>query len=460
MKAAKEKMSSIAQNVVLGTITGVAVAYNLRIVFMRVGGADLVWIFFIFLGPALGYLSGKERQRLERIKAAKMKVEEDLSKVQSALNQSTKKYRLLVEYANDAIFLTTVGGRFLLFNEAMCLMSGYTKKKLKNMNISQLQTDDHLTEKHRKAWLDNGIYRYEETWRSKDGDEVILDINARYIKLGEHQVILHVARDVVKQSGSNQETRAQDIRSFQENKLMEMSSLQNTLCRFMSTPLLETTKMFQYLIREYPQQSGRLTEVLSGWNKAQKLMQLLSPKNARDLKTEPCRWDLNEILKQELFYLELLTKSKGIFKQVSLAPDLPVVFGFGRDFSLIFGTIFRAALESVKQTNCAQFLVSTHSVDEQNLVEIHNEDRVPFKEHLCKITDPFLIDDSSSGKGEIEIEFLACQRFIESLGARIDVGEDEGGSTAIKIRIPSIQEKKEEVNKFTSVVSSEESLII
>ena len=455
-----QKMSCVAQNVILGTITGVAVAYNLRIIFTRVGGADLVWIFFIFLGPALGYLSGRERQRLEKIKAAKRKVEEDLSRVQSAFNQSTKKYRLLVEYANDAIFLTTVGGRFLLFNEAMCLLSGYTKKELKNMNISQLQMDDQLTEKHRKAWLDNGIYRYEETWRNKDGDEVILDINARYIKLGEHQVILHVGRDIIKQSGLNQETRAQDIRSFQENKLMEMSSLQNTLCRSASTPLLETTKMLQYLIREYHQESERLTEILSGWKKTQMLIRWLSPKNTRDLKTTPCRWDLNEILKQELFYLELVTKSKEIFKKVLLASDLPVVFGFGRDFSLIFGTVFKAASESVKQTNCAPFSVSTQSLDDHNLIEIHNEDRVLFKEYLCKITDPFLKDDSSSGKGKTEIEFLACQRFFESLGARIDIGEREEGGTTIKIRIPSIQEKKEEANKFTSVTSSEESLII
>jgi len=459
MKQTQQKMSYVVQNVILGTITGAMVAYNLRIIFTRIGATDLIWIFFILLGPTLGYLSGKERQRLERLRNEKEHLEEDLTKIRSALSQTTKKYRLLVEYANDAIFLTTVGGRFVLYNEAMCLLSGYNKKELKNMNISQLQVDEEMTEKHRTAWLDNGIYRYEETWRNKNGDEVILDINARYIKLGVHQVILHVGRDVIRQSETNQENKVQDIRSFQESKLMEISHVQSILTRLTSAPLRQTTQLIQSLLQEYPQEEKRLSPVISDWKIAQKYMRWLSAKNARDLKVTPCRWDLNDILKQELFYMELLSGTKGFIKQTSFSSNNPLVFGFGRDFSLAFGTVLKAALESLSKSAGNKFSVSTRTMDDHNLVEIDIDGSVKFKETLCKITDPFFRDEDSKARGKTEIGFLACQRFFETLGSKMDVGQRGDESTIVRIRVPAIEEKGE-VQSIRLVEGSKHSLII
>jgi PAS domain S-box-containing protein len=458
MKAVQNKMSVVAQNVLLGTITGSMVAYNLRLIYTRVGGTELIWVLFFILGPIIGYLSGKERMRLERLKNEKKKIEEDLDKIQAALKRSSKKYRLLVEHANDAIFLTTAGGRFLLFNEATSTLSGYNKQQLKNMNISKLKVDDNISEKHRKAWLDNGIYRYEEIWRNKDGDNVYLDINAKWIQLGEHQLILHVARDVIRQSDAKQEDKIQDVRHIHEEKLLEMSAVQDTLCRVVSAPFTRTVQMIRQLMKEYPEETERLSNLLSEWGSTQKLLVWLPSKSSRDMKASPCRWDLNEILKQEIRHLEVVTRTRGFLKQVSFAPDLPWVFGFGRDFSIAFSTIFRAILKSVENSDRRQFSISTKALDDHNLVEIRLDGTVNFKEYLCHVTDPFFKEDESHEKGNTELGFIACQRLFESLGARMDAGQ-EGTRTIIRIRVPSIQEE-DETKGMTLVEGSKHSLII
>ena len=460
MKKIQHKMSVVAQNVILGTITGSMVAYNLRLIYTRIGGTDLIWLLFFILGPIIGYLSGKERVRMERLKKEKKKIEEDLDKIQTALKRSSKKYRLLVEQANDAIFLTTAGGRFLLFNEATCTLSGYNKQQLRNMNISQLLVDENINEKHRKAWLDNGIYRYEEVWQNKDGDKVFLEINAKWIQVGEHQLILHVGRDIVRQSDAKQEDKIQDVRRVHEERLVETSAVQETVCRMISAPFTRTVQLIRQLMKEYPEETERFSNILSEWGSTQKLLTWLPSKTSRDLKTSPCRWNLNEILKQEIRHLEIVTGARRFLKQVSLAPELPWVFGFGRDFSMAFGTVFRAVLKSLEESDRKEFSISTKALDDHNLVVIKIDEAVSFKEHLCSITDPFFKEDESQGKGKTELGFLACQRLLESMGARMDVGQ-EGNGTIIRIRVPAIQEEEEAKAKgMTLVEGSKHSIII
>ena len=147
MKRKYAKVGCVAQNMILGTITSSMVAYNLRVVFSRLGGIDLVWILFFFMGPAVGYLSGKERQRIELLKLEKQRLKEDLGKIEAALKKSTQKYRLLVEHANDAIYLTTLSGKILLFNEATSLLSGYSKDRLKQMNVADLKHARNLPDR-------------------------------------------------------------------------------------------------------------------------------------------------------------------------------------------------------------------------------------------------------------------------------------------------------------------------
>jgi PAS domain S-box-containing protein len=458
MKRAPSHLGFVAQNVILGTITGTMVAYNLRILYQRIGVTDLIWVMFFLMGPMVGFLSGRERQRLERMKKEKTTLRENLDKIQSALKKSTKKYQLLVEYANDAIYLTTEAGRFILFNEATCLLSGYSKDELGRMPVSQLKAEDGVDEKHRKSWLDNGYCRYEEKWLKKNGDVVPLDINARWIRLGKHRLILHVSRNITRWKEEDQEENARMVRRYQESRYVEMASVQRALLSRVLSPVTDTVSLLHSFLKKYPDDVEQFSGLLSEWGSTRKLLQDLTTKNFRDFKSTPCRWDLNEILKQELNYLDVVTDFGGFIKQTSLTPNLPAVFGFGRDFSISFHTVLRAIMESMKNSDRREMTISTRLLGDHILVEIQTASEVSFQDHLCRIIDPYYDRDDSTIHGKTDVGLLICRLLFESFGAKMDVGEQENGGTLIRIRVPIVETEAADA-RVQQVVSTESVII-
>jgi len=460
MKKRTHRLSVITQNVIIGAITGIMVGYNLRIFFLRIGGEDLIWILIFALGPVIGFLSGKERKRIEKLKKEKTTLEENLSKIQVALERSAKKYRLLVERASDAIFLTTAEGEFLLFNEATCLLSGYEKGELKKMNLSQLQFEKNEKSQDKKAWLDNGICRYQERWKNKNGGSVVLEINAKWIQFSGHRLILHVGRDILRRIEGDREEVARDIRRFQEDKLVERERVHRAVYGQILNPLTNTTRLMKYLMREYPKEEGNLSEVLSQWGKARKVLQELSSKNTRILTSSVSRWNLNEILEQEIHYLKTSEGSKNLVVQTSFAPNLPSIYGFGRDFTLAFGTVLKAAWESLKSSDQGELFVSTRTMVDHIMVEIRIPSVVPFEDHLCRAIDPFFKGSDSEDTKMMEMGLLVCQILFDSFGAKLDVGTQNKKGTIIRIRVTVPQEKTEVKRKAPIEISEDDVLII
>jgi PAS domain S-box-containing protein len=417
------RMSAVAQNVILGSITGIIVAYNLRLYFMKVGGTDVVWMLFFILGPAIGYLSGIERQRVRVLRREKTDLEDNLSKINQALKQSNKKYELLVEYANDAIFLTTVEGRFLIFNEATSLLSGYRRAELKNMKVTQLLDTISQEEHHNKAWLDNGICRYEEKWRTKTGDTISLEVNARYIQFQGTQLILYIARDNKRQKESRQEEIAKELVQLKEQLLVESESVHQVCFSHVMKPMQKTVRGLNLLADNYPNIKIQLSKLLSEWEKTGKYLKDINQKITRDLLPSLSRWDLNEILNQEIQYLETQSRYQGFVKQISFGSNLPELSGLGRNYSLIFNPLLKAVFESLADSTRKEFSISTRLVDGEYLVEIQTKWALSFKEHLCQIVDFSFKEKDLWDSDKLGMGFKLSELYFESLGVTLELGE-------------------------------------
>ena len=90
----------------------------------------------------------------------------------------------------------------------------------------------------------------------------------------------------------------------------------------------------------------------------------------RDLNEAPSQWNLNEIIIQEFLYLEKTVDTTGFVVQTSFSNKMPPVLGIGRDFSLVFNTIFHAVIESLKTSLKKEIIVATNCYNEKNVVEI------------------------------------------------------------------------------------------
>ena len=447
MKRKSSRMSAVAQNLILGSVTGIIVAFNLRLYFNRVGGTDLVWMLFFLLGPAIGYLSGIERQRNRVLRKEKTKLEDNLGKINQALQQSNKKYELLVEYANDAIFLTTEEGRFLIFNEATSLLSGYRRSQLKNMKLSQLLDTDDRENHNSKAWLDNGICRYEEKWRTKAGDTVSLEVNARYIQFQGTQLILYIARDNKEQKESRQEELAKELVQLREHLLVESESVHQVCFSHVMSPMQKTIHGLNLLADNYPNIKIQLTELLNEWEKTGKYLKDINKKITRDLLPSLSRWNLNDIISQELQYLETQKRYQGFVKQVSFDSNLPELSGLGRNYSLIFNPILKAVYESLTDSERKEFSITTRLVGGEYIVEIQTQWALDFKEHLCQIVDFSFKENDSWDSDRISMGFKLSEQYFESLGVMLELGEDADKGIMIRIHIPCEKEAEETVQK-------------
>jgi len=115
-----------------------------------------------------------------------------------ALRQSEKKYRLLFDGANDAIFICDIQGRILEVNQKACECFGYTHQELMAMTIPQMNAPEtvHFVQERIDRILEREQYTFEAVHRRKDGTPVPNEVSARRILWDGQPAVLSIWRDI------------------------------------------------------------------------------------------------------------------------------------------------------------------------------------------------------------------------------------------------------------------------
>lgn len=425
------QLRQVYQNLIIGTITGSLVGYIVQNFYQK-DMQLLAWGIVSILGAVIGLLSGLERERYERLKEEKILLEVDFDKIQRMFRQTENKYRLIMDNLSDAVYLTTEKGQFLLFNETTCLLSGYFREELKNMTLAQIQLEDEMTEEHQKAWLDNGICRYEENWKTKSGEVVHLDISARWLKISNVQCILHVARDIEYRKKAYEEKRAQELLTFEKKKLEELSNTLLMMNKHFLAPAYNWIEMLVREIKGQPRLEEKIKPVLAEWEKSQKQLHVLTAKLNRNFEVSPINFNLNDVLRQELFFLALTTGSDEFLRQAKLSPDLPLVFGSGQVYSLILGALFRALMASVDKSGRKNVVISTLIEEGAVVVRIHAPSATQFDYHLTKVLDPSF---SEKGGNNVYRGWNTLNLLLKPQNHILEMERFEPTGIAIKLKI-------------------------
>jgi PAS domain S-box-containing protein len=426
------RLPQIYQNLIIGLLMGGVTGLVVSFFFQRFGASGIVIIVFIMLGASLGFLSGKELERYKRLKEEKIILEGDYEKIQHMLHQYENRYRLLIENVSDAIYLTTEKGKFLLFNEATCLLSGYPREELKNMTLSHFQVEDEMTEDHHRAWLDNGICRYEETWRNKIGQMLHLDISAKWIKISNVQCILHTARDVLYRKEAFEEKWTGTLVLLAQNRLNEVANAFQVIHKKFIMPMNNTMDVVNREIKNQPAVDAKFSPFFMEWEKARKALQLVVDKNSRNLDATFTNWNLNEVLRQELFYLCLMTGSDELLKQASFSHEIPLLYTSGRDLSLILETLLRAAHRSIPKVGKKDMSIASRMEEGEAVIQIQAPTSRDFEYHLTKVFDPTVLKEQAD---EIHRGMNVLRQILESLRFKLEVDYPETGMI-IRLKIP------------------------
>ncbi|MEI7848589.1 MAG: PAS domain S-box protein, partial [Chloroflexota bacterium] len=177
--ATLQRIYSLARQVPIILLTGTQDEETAKAA-MRSGAQDYL---------VKGEVDGRLLMRSIRY-AIERKISED------SLRASEERYRILIEQASDGFFITDPDGKFLDVNSNGCLMLGYTRDELLEMNMREVVVTG-LGASMRGQWseLVNGttiIVEHELTRR--DGTVIPVEISAKMLQDGRRQGIVRDIR--------------------------------------------------------------------------------------------------------------------------------------------------------------------------------------------------------------------------------------------------------------------------
>jgi PAS domain S-box-containing protein len=128
---------------------------------------------------------------------------------EAAVQESEKKYRLLVEQSVDGIIVADQQWNIQFVNPAICRMLGYTPEELCQLNIAEtgIPEERDRVARERQALRGGSIVRYERTIRKKDGSCFPVEVIIGELGDGRYQEIV---RDISERRQSEQRLHMQD----------------------------------------------------------------------------------------------------------------------------------------------------------------------------------------------------------------------------------------------------------
>ncbi len=128
--------------------------------------------------------------------------------------QAEERFRQLFAASPDAILLiepTDAEWRIVDCNQVACDMNGYTREEMIGQSIDILNTRNGTPEE-RAVYLDQvrraGVLHLESEHRHKDGHRFTIETSTAILKVGDHELILGIDRDVTERKRVEKDLRA------------------------------------------------------------------------------------------------------------------------------------------------------------------------------------------------------------------------------------------------------------
>ena len=131
-----------------------------------------------------------------------------------ALRRSEERYRNLVDFANDAIFVRDMDGKILDANRTACERMGYSRDQLLAMSVADLVSPEFLLKLPggTEAALHAGSSVVESAHVRRDGTTFPVEMSSTVIDMSGRKAILSIARDISDRKRADEALRDSESR--------------------------------------------------------------------------------------------------------------------------------------------------------------------------------------------------------------------------------------------------------
>ena len=338
----------------------------------------------------------------------------------------------LLDAANDSIVVHDFSGSFFFVNEAACKLYGYTKAKMMQKNVFDLNTPEYkqLWESRTKILKEKGQLVFEVVNARKGGLYTTLEVNARLLEetVGE-ALVLCVSRDITERKKYEKEMARLDrlnlmgeIAAGIAHEIRNPMTVVRGYLQIMQLKedLASHNKRFDTMIEELDRANAIITEFLS---------------LARNAPSNLKKQSINSILTSLLPLIQADAAEHGITISLSLS-DTPEINLDEQQIRQLILNLVRNGIEAMSRHG--ELTIKTCMKKNRVVLSIKDRGNGIPPDVLEKLGTPFFTTkEQGTGLG-----LPVCYRIAESHNARIEIKTGKRGTTfMVSFQVPSLQDE-------------------
>jgi PAS domain S-box-containing protein len=370
----------------------------------------------------------------------------------SALRDSERRFRGILESALDAIVTTDDHGVILEFNPAAEALFGLSRERALGAKIRDVIIPERLRAAHDAGmahYLSTGdsriLNRRIEVMALRGENEFPAELTVTSTQIAGRTLFTAHVRDLTQQKEAAQEIARQRDRLYQSEKMSALGSLLAGVAHELNNPL--SIVVGQALLLEEDgggEQARRAARIRTAAERCGRIVKsFLAMARQRGPEKKPV--DLNEIIRAALELLAYGIRSTGINVTTDLADDLPMFSADPDQLSQVVTNLIlnaQHALKDIPQPRRLSVRTRHKPAHAQlRLVISDNGPGIP-PDLRPRVFEPFFTTKPfGSGTG---VGLSICHAFVGAHGGSIEIDETPGGGATFKIRLPVVAAQMED----------------
>jgi PAS domain S-box-containing protein len=374
----------------------------------------------------------------------------------------------IVEGSNDSIISETLDGVIVSWNQAAERMYGYSAEEAIGHPITLLTATDHadevasILERIRQG---ESVNHYETARRRKDGThiDVSLTISPLRDATGKITGASAISRDITEQKKAAEQTRWQELRLLQADKMASLGVLVSGMAHEINNPnnyILLNSRIISKvwndtkpILEEYYQKAGDfplagmpysqahekigqlVSGIAEGTQRIQKIVQSLKDFARKDTGNLNQVVNVNAVIQAGLVIMNSLIKKSTDFFSAAYGQDLPPVQGNSQQLEQVIINLIANACQALPNKEM-KVGVSTRFDKEASkiMIEIQDEGTGISPENLKFILDPFFTTKRDVGGTGLGLS--ASHTIVKNHGGELTFASQLGKGTTATIILP------------------------